>query len=224
MTKKQFRKSRRCINATKFARVFTWIRLFVTMLSFLAVYVSLAWVAVSGKMEITGAEKISETLKMVLDLLQKEPASLFSLKAFGAFGTNYWDKLLAGVAIDPVIVTWVALIVGFFLTCALFNSVKKSKQRVGAFFVLFLFAIVDTAMLFVAYGIPKYSADSLMIYIGYGLDLIMILSCFRAMICGAFLNRNYEKGMRLEKYNLRKIYREQRKEPPIEMAYMTWNR
>ena len=48
MTKKQFRKSRRCINATKFARVFSWIRLFVTILSFIAVGASLAWVAISG--------------------------------------------------------------------------------------------------------------------------------------------------------------------------------
>ena len=224
MTKKQFRKSRRCIGATKFARVFAWLRLFVTMLSFVAVFASLAWDFVSAKMEIAGAEDIGATIAQVLDILAKEPASLFSLKSFGAFGFNYWETLLKDVSVDANMVVWVALGVCFVLNCCLFNSVKKSKQKVGPFFTLFLFAIVDAGALFLAYGIPAYSTDSLMIYIGYALDLIMVVSCFRALFCGSFLNRNYAKGMRLERYNLRKIYREQRKEPPIEMAYMTWNR
>lgn len=224
MTKKQFRKSRRCIGATKFARVFVWIRLFVTMMAFLAVFVSLAWEVAVNMAKLTGVEEIGATITQVMDILKMEPVSLFSLKAFGAFGVNYWGKLLDGMSVDAQVVSWVALFVGFILTCCLFNSVKKSKQKVGAFFVMLFFAIVDGALLFLAYGFPAFSKDVIMIYVGYALDLIMVIACFRAMLCGSFLNRNYEKGMNLERYNLRKIYREQRKEQAIEQAYMTWNK
>ena len=168
-------------------------------------------------------KKIGALITKALDVLRTEPVSLFSLKTFGAFGADYWGKLLTDISVDIKWVNLIALGVGFILTCCLFNSVKKSKQRVGAFFVLFLFAIVDAGVLFMAYGIPAYSKDVLMIYIGYALDLIMALSCLQAIFCGRFLTKNYRKGMCLEGYNLRRIYRQQRRERPIEISYMKWN-
>lgn len=225
MTKKQLRKSRKCIRVTRFARTLVWIRLLVALIDFLVRGGLKIWTwLIAEHVTFMDASKVTELLKNGVNTLLPEPVSFFSLKAFGAFGSNYWYTLLKNSTIDARTVVWVSFFVGFLLVFFFFKRVSKSKYNVSAFFMLFLLSVVDAGMLFLAYGIPAYSADTLMIYISYGIALITILSCLFAMFSGAFLNRNYEKGMRLEGYNLRKIYRIQRKMPPIEQPYVEWNR
>ena len=223
MTKRQFKKSRRCIGATKFARVLVWLRLAVCLLVVGVVGVSYAFNFLSSKTTIAGADKIGELISQAFEIFKKEPATFFSLKMFGSLDKLYWSSMFEGLGLERGMLAKASFIVAGLFVLFFFARVKKSKQRVGAFFMLFLFSAADFAFHVMACGLPAFDKSALMLYIAYAIDLITVIACFRAIICGCFLNRNYQKGMRLERYNLRRIYREQRREQPIEISYMKWN-
>ncbi len=223
MTKIQFKKSRKCINATKFARVFVWLRLFAVTLVMMAVAANYLLNFLSARMTVPGADEIGELLAQAFEIIKKEPATFFSLKMFGSLEKLYWLPMLDNVGVEAGLLAKGSFVVTALFVLFFFARVKRSKQRVGAFFMLFLFSAADLAFHILACGLPAIDKSSLMLYIAYAIDLLTVVACFRAIICGSFLNRNYQKGMRLEKYNLRRIYRAQRKEQPIEIAYMNWN-
>lgn len=206
MTEKQYQKACKSLKATKFARNVVWIRLFITGLVFLAMLASYVLREYSEKLTIDNADKIGEILAQILEISKTEPLSFFSLKSFGAIGKFYWPMLLEGTNWDPYTVKRVAYTVCGLLGLFFLRRVSKSKKKASAFFMLFLFSVADVAINFVSLGLPAFTQEAILVYVGYLVGLFTIIITFNAMCKGAYLNRHFEKGMAIRKRELRKMY------------------
>lgn len=211
MTEKQYNKAYKSLKATKFARSVVWIRLFITGLVFLAMLASYVLRVAPDKIAIKNADKIGEILTQVLEISKTEPLSFFSLKSFGAIGKFYWPALLEGTGWDPYIVKRVAYGVCALLGLFFLIRVGKSKKKASAFFMLFLFSVADLALHVVSFGLPAFTQDTILVYVGYLVGLFTMIITFNAMCKGAYLKRHFEKGMAIKKRELRKMYKAEQK-------------
>jgi hypothetical protein len=216
MTKKQFKKARRSLNATKLTRGVVWLRLFATFLAFIAFIAKYVWSAVSGAISGVDPAQVDDIFTKVFDIFNIEPVSFFSLKNYGAFGGEAWKEMLQGTGVKPEFVTWAAVIVGILLVSFFFKRVKKSKRNSSAFFMLFLLSAADLAANVLVGGIPAFNQENIMALVSLGVGVLTVLMTFNAMVKGGYLNKNFEQGMLLRKSELKRSYKASGAENVIE--------